>query len=278
MPQLPRITVVTPSFDQARFLDATLRSILDQDYPDLEVIVMDGGSMDGSREIIERHAPQLSHWQSEPDAGQAAAIQAGFARATGEVLLWVNSDDLLLPDALDAVGRFFAAHPQETFVVGHAIQIDAAGAAQRRFYATPPTFGSLVFGGGNPAFAQPSAAWRKSAYEQAGGVDPDLHFAMDLDLYVRLTLLRPGALLERFTSAYRFHPDTKTSRLDDVRREEVERIVVTHGRDRASALKRAWLRRWYRRRRRWYRRRGRRRWHDAEPERALERYALAGDS
>ena len=105
MTVLPRITVVTPSFNQAPFLEQTILSVLGQCYPNLEYIVMDGGSTDGSREIIERYAPQLAYWQSQPDGGQAAAINAGFARATGEILCWLNSDDYFLPGALHRIAR-----------------------------------------------------------------------------------------------------------------------------------------------------------------------------
>src|SRR4051812_44065291 len=111
MRKLPRVTVVTPSFNQGRFLEATLRSVLNQQYPDLEYIVLDGGSTDGSVDILRRYAAQLAYWHTRKDAGQADAIATGFEMATGEVLCWVNSDDILLPGALHRVGAFFRDHP-----------------------------------------------------------------------------------------------------------------------------------------------------------------------
>src|SRR5262245_41954229 len=103
MPARPRISIVTPSFNQARFLEQTVRSGLDQGYPDLEYIVMDGGSTDGSQDIIRRFAPRLAHWQSAPDGGQGPAILDGWKRATGDLIAWLNSDDVLLAGALDAI-------------------------------------------------------------------------------------------------------------------------------------------------------------------------------
>lgn len=102
----PRITIVTPSYQQAQYLEEAIRSVLLQGYPNLEYIVMDGGSRDGSVEIIQRYAPWLSYWQSQPDGGQSAALADGFARATGEILAWINSDDRLQPGALQRVGQF----------------------------------------------------------------------------------------------------------------------------------------------------------------------------
>ena len=117
MKALPRISIVTPSYNQARFLEQSMRSILDQGYPNLEYIVMDGGSTDGSAEIIHRYAGWLAYWASEPDGGQADAIRHGFARATGEILAWVNSDDLLLPGSLGHVALQFCRHPEADFTL-----------------------------------------------------------------------------------------------------------------------------------------------------------------
>src|SRR5262249_50436312 len=115
---LPRISVVTPSFKQGRYLEAAIRSVLDQDYPHPAYTVMDGGSPDGSVDTIRRHAGRLAHWVSAPDGGQSAAIASGFRRATGDVLAWLNSDDIYLPGALERVGRVFEQSPSVDFVYG----------------------------------------------------------------------------------------------------------------------------------------------------------------
>src|SRR5437762_483466 len=122
--QWPRITIVTPSFNQAQFLEETIRSVLLQGYPNLEYIVMDGGSTDGSAEILEKYSPWIDHWVSEKDNGQADAIYRGFERATGEIIGWVNSDDLLLPGALAAHAEYFLRHHQAQLVMGGCLWID----------------------------------------------------------------------------------------------------------------------------------------------------------
>ncbi len=137
MSSLPRFSIVVPSFNQAPYLEQALRSILAQGYPDLEVIVMDGGSGDGSADIIRRYAPRLAYWQSQPDGGQAAALKAGFERSTGAVLGWLNSDDVYLPGALDEVAQWFLGHPGHAAVSGGGYFIDTEG--------RPTRFGRMGF-------------------------------------------------------------------------------------------------------------------------------------
>jgi len=149
--RLPRITIVTPSFNQAFFLEATLRSVLDQNYSNLEYIIMDGGSTDGSVDVIQRYADRLAHWEAHRDLGQADAIYRGFERSTGDILGWLNSDDLLLPGSLQKVGEFFAARPDVDCVVAGCITIDAAGSVVRGLFGlrsinlgAPVTFRKLL--------------------------------------------------------------------------------------------------------------------------------------
>ena len=132
---LPKVSIVTPSFNQASFLEQTLRSVLEQDYPNLEYIVIDGGSTDGSVEIINKYADQLAYWQSQPDQGQTDAINQGFAHATGEILAWLNSDDLLLPGAVSAAVRALEEHPEAAMVYGDALLINAQGKTIGKFPA-----------------------------------------------------------------------------------------------------------------------------------------------
>src|ERR1043166_2179963 len=119
-----KISVVTPSYNQAKYLETTLRSVLEQDYPHLEHIVMDGGSTDGSQEILERYSSRLAYWRSAKDGGQADAIAEGFKHATGDIFCWLNSDDVFLPGALRAVAEFFTAHPDAETVCGGAYIIN----------------------------------------------------------------------------------------------------------------------------------------------------------
>ena len=132
---LPKISVVTPSFNQAPFLEETIQSVLSQGYPDLEYIVMDGGSTDGSAEIIGKYADRLTDWKSAKDGGQADAIRTGFARATGEILCWLNSDDTIAPGTLRRIGEFFAANPDVDLVYGDLNLVTAEG---KRLYTARP--------------------------------------------------------------------------------------------------------------------------------------------
>ncbi len=206
---LPRITIVTPSYNQASFLEQTLCSVLMQGYPNLEYVVMDGGSTDGSRSTVERYADLLTYWQSQADGGQAAAIAAGFERSTGEVLGWVNSDDYLLPGALVQIGRFFATRRDVDFLVCGGVVVDARGRLIRKYYAFPQDFRSLLCGG--QLFMQMSSFWRRSAYERVGGLDTKLRFCFDYDLFLRLARERTPAAQEFLASAFRIHDDSKTS-------------------------------------------------------------------
>jgi len=124
---LPRVSIITPSYNQAQFLEQTICSVLGQNYPNLEYWVIDGGSTDGSAEIIQKYAGQLAGWVSEPDRGQAEGINKGLARATGEVVAWLNSDDLYYPDAIEAAVEALAANPQASFVFSDVESIDEAG-------------------------------------------------------------------------------------------------------------------------------------------------------
>src|SRR5208283_3575458 len=153
----PRISIVTPSYQQAAFVEECLRSVLLQDYPNLEYIVIDGGSRDGSREIIARYGPHLTYWQSEKDGGQGDAINQGFARATGEILGWVNSDDMLLPGALFAAAHEFLNGRPE-IVYGDALNVyeDDHSLEYWQGYWVNPSF--LQFGG---VISSHSVFWRR---------------------------------------------------------------------------------------------------------------------
>jgi glycosyltransferase involved in cell wall biosynthesis len=216
--KMPKITIVTPSYNQGRYLEQTILSVLGQHYPELEYIVMDGGSTDNSVEIIKRYADKLAYWQSKPDRGQSAAIANGFARATGEILGWVNSDDMLLPNSLEHVARYFVENPNCHFLVGDSIWIDSQGHCIARFYASAPSFRSIKYY--RTAFNQPAAFWRSSAFEAVGRIDVTLQFCLDRDLFIRLTKLGRSNHISKFLAAYRWHALSKTSMWKDVQQRE----------------------------------------------------------
>ena len=221
---VPLVSIVTPSYNQGDYLEETIRSVLDQGYPRLEYIVMDGGSTDGSVDIIRKYADRIAHWESGRDAGQADALRRGFAMATGEVFAWLNSDDSLGPGALAVVGGFFASHPEMELVYGNLNFIDAEG---KRIFTAYPVLDlrNLIYE--NHFVPQQAMFWRRGLYEGAGGVDPTLRFAMDFDLTLRF--LREGARvakIDRVLGNFRIHPEAKSSTIRDVMWQEVNATIT----------------------------------------------------
>jgi glycosyltransferase involved in cell wall biosynthesis/GT2 family glycosyltransferase len=208
----PVISIVTPSYNQADFLERTIRSVLEQDYPRLEYIVQDGGSPDGTVDVLRRHAETLTRWESIPDRGQAHALNLGFRHATGEILAYLNSDDLLLPGALDHVARYFTAHPEVDVVYSHRVIIDPDDQEVGRWVLPPHDDEVLSWQDYVP---QETLFWRRSIWERSGGrMDESFHFALDWDLLLRFREAGARfARLPRFLGAFRIHPRQKTSAL-----------------------------------------------------------------
>jgi glycosyltransferase involved in cell wall biosynthesis len=203
----PLVSIVTPSFNQAQFLEQTILSVLGQDYPRIEYIVMDGASDDGSVEIIRRHEDRIASWTSERDKGQTDAIRRGFARSTGEILAWLNSDDLLAPSAVriavDALRRF----PDAGTIYGDRLHIDAKGNVIG--INRMPAFYPSMFRR-NITLPQETVFFRREAYEKAGGLDESLAFSMDFDLWVRLAKVAPVRHVPAFLGSYREHAASKS--------------------------------------------------------------------
>jgi hypothetical protein len=204
------MTVITPSYNQAQYLEATIRSVLLQGYPALEYIVVDGGSTDGSVEILRRYAPWLASWVSEPDRGQAHALNKGFAAATGELVGWLNSDDLLVPGALH---RLAAAHraDAEAIVVGDVYEFDDADGRVRLVRQREITVGNLVL----PALSglrwhQPGIYAPGALQRRAGPLDESLRYAFDQDWLCRLLAHAPVRYLGAPVAAFRLHGASKT--------------------------------------------------------------------
>lgn len=208
----PWLSLVIPSFNQARYLESALDSLHREVDAEIELIVIDGGSTDGSLEVIHRHAHRLAWWVSEPDQGQSDALNKGFARAKGEWLGWLNSDDLLLPAALATLHRFVASHPDARWLVGGGHFIDASGALLRTYPPpTRPLRAADLAPWTDTWFGQPGCLFRRDLYEQAGGhIRTDLHYAMDLDLWLRLGEHASLSPVPAELGAYRLHDDSKT--------------------------------------------------------------------
>ena len=211
----PTISVVTPSYNQACYLETTIQSVLSQDYPNIEYIIIDGGSTDGSVEIIKKYADRLSYWCSEQDEGQADAIGKGFDRATGDILCWLNSDDVYLPGALKTVANYFEKHPDAIGVSGGAYLIDAEGNFFNKYswsvtLGVRASFDRLRYRGMD-GMMQQSTFWRKEAYSAVGGVDRSLECIMDLDLFTKLARLRRFHRIPKMLASFRIHDESKTS-------------------------------------------------------------------
>jgi glycosyltransferase involved in cell wall biosynthesis len=206
----PVVSIVTPSFEQGRFLDKTIHSVLAQGYPTLEYIVQDGGSSDETMEVLRRYEPMLTRWVSEPDHGQADAVNRGFEGSTGEIMAWLNSDDLLLPGAVAYVARYFAEHPDVDVVYGNRLMIDEDDRQIGAWILPAHDDKVLTYADYVP---QETLFWRRRIWDLVGGsVAPTFAYALDWDLLLRFqaagaTMVR----LPRFLGAFRVHELQKTT-------------------------------------------------------------------
>lgn len=202
----PLVSIVTPSYNQANFIEASLRSVLEQDYPNIEYLVADGGSTDGSLEIIRSYAGRLAWWVSEKDSGQAEAINKGFARARGEIVAWLNSDDLYLPGAVSAAVRAFEQHPQAGLVFTDVVSINAAGQAINVMTCGDWGLDDLLQ---FKIISQPGVFMRRSVLEQAGYLDLSMHYMLDHQLWLRMAQQAPIQYVPERWAAARFHENAK---------------------------------------------------------------------
>lgn len=213
MPQQPLVSILTPSYNQGRFLEQTIQSVLTQDYPNLEYLIVDGGSTDSSVEIIRRYVSRLSWWVSEPDQGQTDALNKGFGHATGEIFAWLNSDDTYLPGAVSAAVSCLQAHPEAAMVYADANLVDEDGRLIGRFPSRQTNLKMLLRG--SVHISQQTAFFRASAWNQVAPLDPSFHFAMDYDLWVRLAKIAPLVYTEGDWANFRLHEGSKSVAMDD---------------------------------------------------------------
>jgi glycosyltransferase involved in cell wall biosynthesis len=206
----PKISIVTPSFKQADFIERTINSIIDQNYPNLEYFVQDGGSQDGTEEILSRYTDKISGWESRKDNGQSQAINLGLNKTSGEIMAWLNSDDLLLPGSLAYVASYFNRHPKVDVVYGHRILIDENDQQIGRWMLPKHNNEVLSWADYIP---QETLFWRRSIWDKAGSqIDESFRFAMDWDLLIRFREAGAKfARLPRFMGAFRIHMQQKTS-------------------------------------------------------------------
>jgi glycosyltransferase involved in cell wall biosynthesis len=221
----PKITVITPSYNQARYLERTITSVLSQGYERLEYFVLDGASSDGSVEIIKAYSRYLAHWESRADDGQAAAIQHGMELGTGDVVCWLNSDDMLLPGALVEVARQYHASDW-VLLAGRTAIIDEHNRPTNLQVPMDRSIESMLTWG--HGLAQMSTFYRSSAVARVGGINTSLSFAFDFDLFVRLKQHGRFQFTDRCLAAARLHSATKSSRIPEVGRNESHAISCTY--------------------------------------------------
>lgn len=219
----PSIAICTPSYNQADYLDGTISSVLSQGYPNLDYWVQDGASTDASPDILSRWAESGLRYESAPDDGQADAINKGLAQVDGDVMAWLNSDDLLLPGSLDAVAQTFTKHPDVDVVYGHRILIDGDGRDIGRWIMPKHEDEILSWADYIP---QETMFWRRSLWDKVGGLDGSFRFALDWDLILRFR--DAGAnfhRIPRFLGAFRIHEEQKTSaQIESLGNQEMDRL------------------------------------------------------
>ena len=221
----PLVSIVTPSYNQAAFLEETIRSVLDQDYPRIEYVIVDDGSTDESVEIIERHADRLAWWTRQENAGQAAALNHGFARTRGDLLAFLNSDDTLLPGAVTALVEAFGEDAELLLVYGDArTRQDGREIGMLRAREWDPR--ELVRTGTNPV-PQQASMWRREAWERAGPFDESSFFFFEYEFLVRLSVHGRAKRLERPLATFRLHPTSKTVEPSVAKAEDAIRVAET---------------------------------------------------
>jgi glycosyltransferase involved in cell wall biosynthesis len=221
----PLVSIITPSYNQAAFLEDTIRSVLEQDYEPIEYAVVDGGSADGSVEIIRRYEDRLAWWTSEPDGGQPQGLNKGFARSTGELMGFLNSDDTLLPAAVSRLVGELERDPRALVAYGDALYVDERSGETH--YGK-----SRVWGLGPMATAatgtvmQPASLWRRRAWELAGPFDESYQVWFDVLFFLNAARFGPAAYVEEPLATYRLHPDSKTAHATGIpHTEELMRVA-----------------------------------------------------
>lgn len=219
----PKISVVTPSFNQDKYLEKTILSVINQNYPNLEYIIIDGGSSDNSKKIIKKYEKKLKFWQSKKDEGQSCAINTGFKYATGEILCWLNSDDILLPNSLKLISELFSKHPglewltSQSIIINENDEIIQTGLHSGKV----PLFIQLGLNHGKCLgfVPQEGTFWRRSLWDKSGGFVSNYQYCMDFELWRRFAKHSPLVTLEAPLAEFRHHSLQKTSNMKNYYRD-----------------------------------------------------------
>ncbi len=203
------VALVTPSYNSGPYLEETIQSVLQQGYPKLQYAIQDGGSSDETVSVLEQYTDSLHDWESNPDKGQSHAINLGFSKVHGDIMAWLNADDLLLPGTLDYINNFFLENPDVDVVYGHRVLIDPDNNEIGRWILPPHCQHTITW---HDFIPQETLFWRRSIWEKAGGrIADEMQFAMDWEFILRLRSVGARFVrLPRFTGAFRVHPDMKS--------------------------------------------------------------------
>lgn len=223
------VSIVTPSFNQDRYIEETIRSVLAQDYPQIEYRIIDGGSTDGTVDVIKKYENKLVGWVSEPDKGQTDAINKGFAQAKGDILAWLNSDDTYEPGAVRAAVRYLQEHPDVGMVYGDCNYINESGNVIGRFHSAQTSYKLLRQG--YTHIPQQTMFFRAGLWKQVGPLDPSFYFAMDYDLWTRIAARAKIKYVPQTWANFRLHSSAKTILADDLCWPE---MIKVHYRDGGS--------------------------------------------
>jgi glycosyltransferase involved in cell wall biosynthesis len=236
------VSIVTPNLNQGRYLEECILSVLNQDYPNIEHIVMDGGSKDGSLAILRKYQKHLAHWQSCRDGGQSDAIDKGFRKCTGDILAWLNADDYYLPGAISKAVDAFVKNPEAVAVYGDYQLLFPDGRIKKKpkiGYNHKICLYSYLM------IPQPSSFFTRTAYHAVGGIDPDLNYAMDYDLFLRLGKYGKIQHIKQFLSTFRLHSGSKSVSESEAFGPELRRIRERYGVNYSNPLKVRFLSKWY---------------------------------
>jgi glycosyltransferase involved in cell wall biosynthesis len=221
------VSIVTPSYNQSRFIEDTIQSVLSQDYPQIEYLVVDGASTDGTVDIIRKYEARLAWWVSERDQGQTDAINKGFARATGQILAWLNSDDTYEPEAVSAAVRYLQEHPDVGMVYGDCNYINKDGELIGQFKSRQTSYRRIRRGYNH--IPQQTMFFRAELWKDVGPLDPSFHYAMDYDLWTRLAARSEIKYVPQTWANFRLHTSGKTIMADDRFWPEMLRIHYRDG-------------------------------------------------
>ena len=235
---LPLVSIITPSYNQGPYLPETIQSVLSQDYPNLEYIIVDGGSTDNSLEVIQQYAHRLAWWVSERDQGHADALNKGFAHATGEILAWLNSDDTYQPGAIRQAVEYLVAHPEISMVYSDANLIGEDGEYLGRFPARQTDYARML--NGYVHIPQATTFFWHRLWNQLGSLDLSLKYSFDYDLWVRLAKLAPVVYVPKVWANFRLHEAGKTVYLDDRCYPDMIRVSEREGGNKLSPLVIRW--------------------------------------